>query len=280
MVGDGSSVVYQHSAGLVVTRHVVMFSGGIGSWAAAKRVAERHGTDNLTLLFTDTLIEDADLYRFLNIAARNVYQNAPMDFVRIAEGRTPWQVFRDNKMIGNSHVDLCSRILKRDLGDRWLADNCDQANTSVYLGIDWTEVHRFDDGHGNGAKYRYSRLGWKCEAPLCDKPYLNKNDMFRLAMGNALRPSRAYEQGFSHDNCGGGCIKAGMGHFANLLARRPEVFHEWEENEADPIFKGHTILRDRSGGEAKQLSLRELRERIEAGGQIDLFDIGGCGCFL
>jgi hypothetical protein len=39
---------------------IVMFSGGIGSWAAAKRVAERHGTDNLTLLFTDTLIEDGD----------------------------------------------------------------------------------------------------------------------------------------------------------------------------------------------------------------------------
>jgi 3'-phosphoadenosine 5'-phosphosulfate sulfotransferase (PAPS reductase)/FAD synthetase len=55
-----------------VDRHVVMFSGGIGSWAAAKRVAERHGTSTLTLLFTDTLIEDADLYRFLVDAAENV----------------------------------------------------------------------------------------------------------------------------------------------------------------------------------------------------------------
>ena len=37
-----------------ITR-VVMFSGGIGSWAAAKRVAEAHGTDDLVLLFADVL---------------------------------------------------------------------------------------------------------------------------------------------------------------------------------------------------------------------------------
>lgn len=34
-------------------RHVVMFSGGLGSWATAKRVADKHGTDNLFLVFAD-----------------------------------------------------------------------------------------------------------------------------------------------------------------------------------------------------------------------------------
>jgi hypothetical protein len=257
-----------------------MFSGGIGSWAAAKRVAERHGTENLTLLFTDTLIEDADLYRFLNVAARNVFQNSPMDFVRIAEGRTPWQVFRDNKMIGNTQADICSRILKRELGDRWLADNCDPTTTTVYLGIDWSEINRFDSGAGAGAKHRYARLGWCCEAPLCERPWLDKREMLALARANALHPSRAYEQGFAHDNCGGFCIKAGQGHYANLYRVRPDVYRLHEAEEADPIFGGHTIMRDRTGGETKPLSLRQLRERIEAGGQVDMFDIGGCGCFL
>lgn len=257
-----------------------MFSGGIGSWAAAKRVAERHGTGSLTLLFTDTLIEDADLYRFLNVAARNVYQNSPMDFVRIAEGRTPWQVFRDNKMIGNTRADLCSRILKREMGDGWLAANCDLADTVVYLGIDWTEGHRFDTGKGRGAKFRYARMGWRAEAPLCDPPYLDKRDMLRLARENALQPSRAYEQGFAHDNCGGLCIKAGQGHFATLLEMRPDVYRQHEAEESDPIFGGHTILRDRRGKKTTRLSLRQLRERIEAGGPVDRLDIGGCGCFV
>jgi len=76
------------------TSHVVMFSGGIGSWAAAKRVAAVHGTAGLILLFTDTLIEDADLYRFLADAAVNVGGQ----LVRIAEGRTPWEVFRDRAL--------------------------------------------------------------------------------------------------------------------------------------------------------------------------------------
>ncbi len=184
-----------------MTRHVVMFSGGVGSWAAAKRVAERHGTADLTLLFTDTKIEDRDLYRFLNMAARNVYQNAPMNLVRIAEGRTPWQVFRDNKMIGNTNADLCSRILKREVGDKWLAEHCNQADTTIYLGIDFTEAHRFDNGERGGAKHRYARLGWRSEAPLCDPPYINKRDMLTMARANALPVSRAYAQGFAHDNC-------------------------------------------------------------------------------
>lgn len=46
-----------------VNKRVVMFSGGVGSWAAAKRVAERRGTDGLILLFADTKSEDEDTYR-------------------------------------------------------------------------------------------------------------------------------------------------------------------------------------------------------------------------
>jgi hypothetical protein len=53
--------------------HVVMFSSGAGSWAAAKRVAERYGTEGLYLLFADVKSEndeehageDEDNYRFL-----------------------------------------------------------------------------------------------------------------------------------------------------------------------------------------------------------------------
>jgi len=74
-------------------QHVVMFSGGAGSWATAKLVAERHGTDGLTLLFADTKIEDEDTYRFLHEAAANVGG----ELVVTAEGRTPWEVFKDRR---------------------------------------------------------------------------------------------------------------------------------------------------------------------------------------
>jgi hypothetical protein len=47
-----------------------MFSGGAGSWGAARRVADEHGTDDLVLLFADTHMEDADLYRFISRGGR------------------------------------------------------------------------------------------------------------------------------------------------------------------------------------------------------------------
>ena len=54
-------------------RRIVNFSGGVGSWAAAKRCAERHGTESMTLLFCDTFMEDNDLYRVLVQSAANVF---------------------------------------------------------------------------------------------------------------------------------------------------------------------------------------------------------------
>jgi len=248
-----------------------MFSGGIGSWAAAKRVAEKHGTDDLALLFTDTLIEDADTYRFLREAAANVGG----EFVEIAEGRTPWEVFRDVRFLANSRVDPCSRVLKRDFADRWLEANRDPSETVVYVGIDWTEMHRIE-------RLAERKKPWVYEAPMCDPPYLTKDEMHEWAEREGLRKQRLYTLGMPHANCGGGCVKMGIGGFARLYHADPCRFAEWEENEQRlRVQLGEvSILRDRAGGTTTPLTLRALRERLDAGGQVDLFDIGGCGCFV
>ena len=70
----------------MTTTHVVMFSGGVGSWMTSKRVADKYGVENLHLLFADTLMEDEDLYRFLEEAAENIGGK----LIKIVEGRTPW----------------------------------------------------------------------------------------------------------------------------------------------------------------------------------------------
>jgi len=122
-------------------KHVVMFSGGVCSWAAAKRVVERHGKEGVVLLFADTKMEDEDLYRFLDEAAENV--GVPM--VKIEDGRNPWEVMRDAKIIGNSRVDPCSSVLKRKLLNKWRDANCDPATTTIHLGnvarrLQWSQV--------------------------------------------------------------------------------------------------------------------------------------------
>ena len=45
-------------------KHIVSFSGGMGSFAEAKSCIDKFGKENVILVFADTLMEDEDLYRF------------------------------------------------------------------------------------------------------------------------------------------------------------------------------------------------------------------------
>jgi hypothetical protein len=251
-------------------RHVVMFSGGVGSWTAAKRVAARHGTEGMVLLFADTLVEDADLYRFIEEAASDV--GAPL--VKIAEGRTPWEVMRDERIIGNSRFDPCSKILKRKFLDKWRNANCNPETATIYVGIDWTEQHRLTAIQARTKPWRY-------EAPLCEPPYLSRGEVFALLDAAQIKPPRLYAQGFPHNNCGGACVKAGQAQWALLLRTNRPLYLEREawENEMREAVGDHSILKDRRGGTVKPLTLRAFRERLEA--QADAFndnDWGGCAC--
>lgn len=252
-------------------RHVVMFSGGAGSWMAARRVAEAHGTADLHLLFADTLIEDEDLYRFVEQAAADVGGT----FHRLAEGRDPWTVFRDERFLGNTRADPCSKILKRQFLRAHIERHFDPADTVVYIGIDWTEEHRF-------VAARKHWTPWPVEAPLCEAPYLSKGDILQALKARGIEPPRLYKMGFPHNNCGGFCIKAGQAHFRLLLKSMPERYahHERKEQELRAYLgKDVAILRDRTGGKVRPMTLKEFRERVEGNGQIDEFEWGGCACF-
>jgi hypothetical protein len=256
--------------------HVVFYSGGIGSWGAAKRVAERHGTEHLVLLFTDTCMEDPDLYRFLEDSTRELYGD---NLVRIADGRNPWQVFRDVRFLGNSRIDPCSRMLKRDLSRKWVLESYPDPNdVTLYLGIDWTESHRFETAAKRWEPYRL-------EAPLCESPYVLKADLLFQLQEEEIEPPRLYSMGFAHNNCGGFCVKAGHAQFAHMLKVLPEVYarHEAEEEAFRADYGDVSILNDRRGGGPRRpMSLRAFRERLEqeALSAEESAEWGGCGCFL
>lgn len=252
-------------------KHVVQFSGGVGSWAAAKRVAERHGSADMVLLFADVKDEDEDLYRFLAEAAANV--GVPV--TSISDGRTPRQVMKAERFIGNSAMDPCSKILKRQLLDRWCKQNCDPADTVRYIGIDFTEAHRLET-------FRKRVAPWTVEAPMCDAPYLDKAGMLAWLAREGVKLPRLYELGFPHNNCGGACVKAGQAQWALLLKHKPELYLEWEDWEAGmrADVGDHSILRDRRGGQSKPLTLRNFRLRVEAKQKHDEHEFGGCGCAI
>lgn len=257
---------------------IALFSGGVTSWAAAKRWADQHGADNLKLLFADTGIEDEDCYQFVMDGAANI----GAELVILKDGRNPWEVFRDEKMIGTSKADLCSRILKRDLLDKWRDENCRPETHQMIAGILWDEMHRID---------RLQELckPWQYVAPLCEKPWISKADCMAWAEREGLKIPRLYKMGFAHNNCGGFCIKAGRASFANLLRWMPEryAWHEEQERQtrawqaANGVQMGHVLYKDREG-KRERITLEEFRKEIESQGPEfeGANEWGGCGCAL
>ena len=252
-------------------KHIVSFSGGLGSFFTAKRVVEEYGTSDCVLLFTDTKEEDEDLYRFMDDASD--YLGLPV--TTIADGRDLWEVFNDVKFMGNNRIDPCSRILKRELAREWMEANHEPEESILYMGIGWDEGHRMKAISKNWSPYTV-------KAPMMDPPYMGRPQMIESCKEIGIKHPRLYDHGFSHNNCGGFCIKSGQAQFAKLLSVYPERYkrHEQEQEKLFTKIKPHGFIRMTIHKKTKYLTLREFREYVENKGQIDIFDLGGCGCFV
>jgi hypothetical protein len=261
-------------------KHVVMFSGGLGSWMTAKRVAEKARREDITLLFADVkgssgnphVGEDADTYRFVREAAADI----GAELVTVSDGRDIWQVFHDDRFLGNTRLANCSKFLKQRPCREWLEAHCDPADTMVYVGIDWTEMHRLPAVERGWAPYPVT-------APMTERPLMDKPQVVAACQAAGIAVPRLYGAGYAHNNCGGFCVRAGQAQMELLLRENPEryAFHEAEEQKLrEHLDKDVSILRDRRGGTLTPLTLTRFRERLQD--QFDLFDagdFGGCGCF-
>lgn len=180
-------------------RCVSMFSGGAGSWAATKRAVAKYGAENVTLLFADTLKEDADLYRFLPESAAEM----GVELVTVADGRTPFQLFRDRRFLGNNRVPTCSKWLKIVPCEKWMKENRDSGDTTIVVGIDWSEIHRLSAIETNWSPFQV----W---APMTEKPYMSKTEVVSWMRECGVTPPRGYSEGFPHNNClAQGCVRGG-----------------------------------------------------------------------
>jgi len=82
--------------------YIVSYSGGLGSFLAAHKLKQEKPNARVRLVFCDTLIEDEDLYRFLDESAKAL----DLELIKIADGRTPWELFNDMGFQGNSRITL------------------------------------------------------------------------------------------------------------------------------------------------------------------------------
>lgn len=257
-------------------KYIVNVSGGLTSFEALRRTIERYGVEHTHPVFADTLAEDPDLYRFLSDQERYF----GITFHRAVEGRTPWQVMKDEGYITMHYpggtVAPCSRILKREIIDSQISVLYQPGEYTRVFGYEWTEVNRMEDLREAVAPHPV----W---FPLNEPPYVDKCHISNFLESVGIAVPQMYTDGFEHNNCGGECVKAGQAHWAHLYFTRPERYLHAEEKEEEireHLGKDISILKDRRGGTAKPMTLRAFRLRLEAGDtDYDKDDWGGCGCF-
>lgn len=246
-------------------------SGGLGSFGANVRAVEKYGAENVTALFTDVLMEDQDVYRFLVESCEALGIRLEI----VAEGRTPWEVAHDQGFIPNNMVPLCSRILKIEPARRWVEANAPDA--LLVYGIGWDEAHRA----GPIEEAQAPREVW---CPMLEAPYLDNQQLAALARSYGVEPPRMYAANYAHANCAGACFRAGQGAWRLVLRDSPDLFlwHEWQEHHFRRTWGRHAAVlkwrtKERDG---QPMTLQTFRHLVEAEdfGQLDLMDFGGCGC--
>lgn len=255
---------------MVVVKYIVSLSGGIGSYITLKRVISKYGKDDVIAVFCDTLYEDGDLYLFLE----KIEKKLKISIVRLCSGKNPVQLQFESKFVFNSRVALCSKMLKSKVFNDWLKENYSPEECVLFMGIDWSEAHRCEAITRNYQPY-------EVEYPLCQE-MLFKSEYFKELEEDGIEIPRLYKIGLTHNNCGGRCVKAGIGHWLQLLEKDRNRFIEAENDELALqrlIGENYTHLK-RNG---RPYSLHQLR--IEKERQLTIFDFeecndfGACTCF-
>lgn len=252
-------------------RHVVSYSGGLASFFESKLSIEKYGKENCDFVFCDTKTEDEDLYRFLEDTEKYL----GIKIVRLQEGRDIWQVAFDQNFLFNSMVANCTKELKQKQFKNYIKKY--NEDITIHLGFDFTEMHRLER----------ARTHYKCnvESLVCES-MINKIEMKSELEKIGIELPRLYQLGFSHNNCGGFCFKAGIGHFKNLYEKLPDryIYHMNKEQELiNKIGKDISILKRIDNGKKIKVTLKDLKEIFDNEPQQlsfdDLCDYGGCNCF-
>jgi hypothetical protein len=253
-------------------KHIISFSGGMGSFAEAKSCVDKYGKENVTLLFADTLMEDEDLYRFKNECVAFL----DCDLVTLTNGKTPFEIFKQEKFMGNSMVDPCSKILKREPLIKWFTAKFAVDEAQMHLGIDYSESHRLDSVQKRMLPYIY-RSTLVEEGRIISKDY---SEQF------GIKRPRLYDWKLGHNNCGGFCIKAGLGHYKALYEANPERYREFESKEQevyDVIDATYPFLKKTENKVLRRLTLKQYREEFLTQGKVTALEsqeYGGCGCAI
>lgn len=246
--------------GNIVMSVIVALSGGKASAWCADWALRHYKKEDVILYFNDTKWEHEDLYRFLNDLS--TYFKHPITFD--SDGRSPEDLFYDKCAIANNRMPFCSRILKAERLQKFY-----KHKDVLIFGIGHDEEHRANRLYSvyQGVANRTNK--W----PLLVFPLIREavtNDQIDAFLSSAnIQEPLLYRLGFKHNNCSGGCVRAGKASWKLLLEKLPTVYAERERVEKDIreyIGKDVSIFKDET--------LEEFRLRISKGDVSNVVDDG------
>ncbi|WP_126595403.1 hypothetical protein [Dictyobacter aurantiacus] len=238
-------------------RYSVSLSGGLASAVAVERVIQRYGREQVLLWFADTLYEDEDLYRFLH----DCMQRWQGMLYWYTDGRTPLEVAAQKKLIPCNMAAPCSYELKVKPFRQFI-----QAMPSlpvVYIGLDRWEKRRLVSVQQSYAQAIPAAV---VDYPLLWEPAEMRPlvDVCRQDWG--IEPPRLYALGFSHNNCGGRCVRQGIREWVRLGTHFPERYQACEDWEQEQRAQGgarakRSFCAVQRNGTKQALPLADIRTR-------------------
>lgn len=243
------------------SKYVCSVSGGLTSVEAWERTLARYGPDEVCAVFADvgTVVEngrvvcgeDEDLLRFMGEA--EAFLGQTIHRIRHRKYRDIWEAFFGERFMGNTMLDTCSKFLKREVIDEW-TDSFHPGSVRI-IGFSWLEKSRTED---------FLAYFPTAEFPVCRAPYVTNDEIASKWEARGIRRSRSYDLGFSHDNCGGMCVKMGLGQAYDLWRLRPWRYEyaERREREFRALINSDATIFRKNG---EPITMEELRHLFEAG---------------
>jgi hypothetical protein len=215
----------QEVASSVKAKYSVSLSGGLASAVSAERVIRRYGRENTLLWFADTLYEDEDLYRFLY----DCMHRWGGVLYWYTDGRTPLEVAAQKKLIPCNLAAPCSYELKVKPFRQFILAM--PSLPVVYIGLDRWEKRRLISVKESYAK----AIPDACvDYPLLWEPSVMKPLIDVCRQDWQIEPPRLYALGFTHNNCGGRCVRQGIKEWVRLGKHFPQRYQacdEWEQSQ-------------------------------------------------
>ncbi len=208
--------------------HAVSLSGGVPSAVMAEEVIQRYGREHTLLWFADVRVEDADLYRFLH----DCMQRWKGVLYWYTDGRTPLELAAQKKLIPCNQHCPCSYELKVKPFRQLI--KAMPVLPTVNIGL---EVHERKRLVSVKKSYAEAIPGVEVVYPLLWREWYHA-DLFATVRSWDIAIPRLYERGFQHNNCGGACVRQGVGEWRRLQQWDPERYASYEQWEQEQRNQG------------------------------------------